>query len=365
MHIKIEGNNMKERCNKLLSHIRNTCTDAVMITSPINIRYFSGFTGSNGVIVITKNKKVLFTDSRYTIQAGIETKGLYEVCEVKGPINHEVIGDFLSDQKCAFLGYEEDYMTVKQYLAFKKLPYELVDISRLLARIRMTKSQDEIDKIIKAQNISDRAFSELLSMISVGMTEREVANELDYFLKKFGADEPAFDTIVASGPNGALPHATPSDRKLQHGDMVVIDFGSKYEGYCSDMTRTIAIGEPNEELRKIYRIVLEAQVMAMRAVKPGVECKKIDAVARACIAARGYGKCFGHSLGHGFGLEVHEAPAASERSTDVLMPNMTLTVEPGIYVEGLGGVRIEDCLIITENGYINPVSTTKDLIIIE
>ncbi|NLB62218.1 MAG: aminopeptidase P family protein, partial [Clostridiales bacterium] len=195
---------MKERCNKLLSHIRNSCTDAVMITSPINIRYFSGFTGSNGVLVITKNAQVLFTDFRYTIQAGIETKGLFEVREVRGAINHDVIGDFLGEQKCSFCGYEEEHMTVKLYLSFKKMPCELVEISRLLARIRMTKSSEEIEKIIKAQNISDKAFAELLNMLSVGMTEREVANELDYFLKKFGADEPSFDTIIASGPNGAL-----------------------------------------------------------------------------------------------------------------------------------------------------------------
>ncbi len=256
-------------------------------------------------------------------------------------------------------------MTVRQYAQFRKMKAELGAATSIIASIRMIKTQDEIEKLIAAQNIADRAFSELLGMLEPGMTEREVAMELEYFMKKFGADEPSFDTIVGSGPNGALCHATPSDRKLTYGDMVVMDFGVRKDGYCSDMTRTIAIGDPVDELKKIYKIVREAQAMTLRAVKPGVEGKKLDAIARECIKARGYGDCFGHSLGHGFGLEVHEGPSASTRSNDVLRPGMTITVEPGIYVEGLGGVRIEDCLIVTDDGYINPVSTSKDLIIIE
>lgn len=339
--------------------------DAVMIISPINRTYFSGFTGSNGVLLITERSRILFTDFRYTIQAKEQTGGEFEVREVSGPINHEIIGAELEKQNCVHCGYEEDFMTVRQYAQFRKMKAELGAATSIIASIRMIKTQDEIEKLISAQNIADLAFSELLGMLEPGMTEREVAMELEYFMKKFGADEPSFDTIVGSGPNGALCHATPSDRKLTHGDMVVMDFGVRKDGYCSDMTRTIAIGDPVDELKKIYRIVREAQAMTLRAVKPGVEGKKLDAIARECIKARGYGDCFGHSLGHGFGLEVHEGPSASARSSDVLRPGMTITVEPGIYVEGLGGVRIEDCLIITEDGYINPVSTPKDLIIIE
>ncbi|MBO6060918.1 MAG: aminopeptidase P family protein, partial [Clostridia bacterium] len=196
------------------------------------------------------------------------------------------------------------------------------------------------------------------------MTEKEVANELDHLLRLHGADENSFDTIVGSGPNGALPHAIPGQRKLTEGDLVVIDFGCKYNGYCSDMTRTIAVGEPKEELRRIYDIVLRAQTAALEALKPNMSAKELDAVARGVIEAEGYGPNFGHSLGHGFGLDIHEAPYASTRSADLLIPGATITVEPGIYVEDLCGVRIEDDCVLTESGYIDLAHTTKDLIII-
>ena len=355
----------EERCKKLLQSAGEVGIDAVMIISPINRTYFSGFTGSNGVLLITERSRILFTDFRYTIQAKEQTGGVFEVREVSGPISYELISAELEKQNCVNCGYEEDFMTVRQYAQYRKMKAEMNAVTSIISSIRMVKTEDEIEKLIAAQNIADRAFGELLGMLQPGMTEREVAMELEYFMKKFGADEPSFDTIVGSGPNGALCHAMPSDRKLTHGDMVVIDFGARKDGYCSDMTRTIAIGEPCEELQKIYKIVREAQALTLRGVKPGMEGKKLDAIARDCITARGYGDCFGHSLGHGFGLEVHEGPAASVRSVDVLRPGNTITVEPGIYVEGLGGVRIEDCLIVTETGFINPVTTTKDLIIIE
>lgn len=234
-----------------------------------------------------------------------------------------------------------------------------------MSNIRIYKDADEIANIIAAQNASDAAFADLVKRIKVGMKETDVATELEYLMKKHGSECCSFDTIVGSGENGALCHAIPGERRLQNGDLVVLDFGSKVNGYCSDMTRTIAMGRPCDKLIQIYDIVREAQQRALNALKPGITGKELDAVARDYIASKGYGECFGHSLGHGFGLEVHEAPNASTVSTYTLEPGMTITVEPGIYIEGLGGVRIEDCCIMTEDGYINPVTSPKELIIIE
>ena len=355
------------RCKKLIEAGNKSAFDSMLITSPINMRYFSGFTGDSGCLLITKAARILFTDFRYTIQAKEQTDGKFIIRDFKkvdAPLWQQ-INEELEKQGCRYCGYEDAYMTVEIFSQYSKIKCTMGAASNLIANLRCIKTQDEIDKIVKAQNIAEQAFNQVTGMMCPGMTEKEVAIELDYFMKKAGADEPSFDTIIASGPNGALCHAIPSDRKLSRGDFVVMDFGAKYQGYCSDMTRTVAIGEPCEELRKIYRIVREAQALTLRAVRPGITGQKLDAIARECIKAKGYGNCFGHSLGHGFGLEVHEAPSASINSATVLRPGMTITVEPGIYVEGLGGVRIEDCVIVTENGHLNPVTITKDLIIIE
>ncbi|MBQ9949957.1 MAG: aminopeptidase P family protein [Clostridia bacterium] len=341
--------------------------DSALITSPVNMRYFSGFTGDSGCLLITKNARILYTDFRYTIQAKEQTEGKFIIRDFKKynmPL-WQIVSEELEKQGCRYCGYEDNTMTVAEFTDYSRIKCPLGSASALISSIRCIKSQDEIDKIIKAQSIAETAFNQVIEMMCPGMTEKEVAIELDYFMKKAGAEEPSFDTIIASGPNGALCHAIPSDRCLTKGDLVVMDFGARYMGYCSDMTRTVAIGEPSAELMKIYKIVREAQALTLHAVKPGITGAQLDAIARECITARGYGDCFGHSLGHGFGLEVHEAPSASKTSTTVLRPGMTVTVEPGIYVEGLGGVRIEDCVIVTEKGHFNPVTTTKDLIIIE
>lgn len=355
------------RCKRLLEAGSKNAMDSMLITSTINMRYFSGFTGDSGFLIITKKARILYTDFRYTIQAKEQTGGVFEIHDIKeaNMTAAQIISETLEKLGCRHCGYEDETMSVAQFSEYSKVKCTLGAASKIISSIRCIKTQDEIDKIVKAQLIAESAFKRVVEMMAPGMSERDIAIELDYFMKKEGADEPSFDTIIASGPNGALCHAIPSDRKLQRGDLVVMDFGAKYQGYCSDMTRTVAIGEPCEELKKIYRIVQEAQILTLRAVRPGITGKSLDAIARECIKARGYGECFGHSLGHGFGLEVHEAPSASPTSNTVFQPGMTITVEPGIYIEGLGGVRIEDCVIVTENGHFNPVTITKDLIIIE
>lgn len=228
----------------------------------------------------------------------------------------------------------------------------------------MIKSPDEIESLRRAQQLADRSFSELLGRVHAGMTEREVVAELNYIGARLGSEGPSFDPIAGSGPNGAMCHAVPSERRLQAGDLVVLDFGCVVDGYHSDMTRTFAVGHASDECRRIYDIVREAHERALDALRAGVTGRALDAVARDYIAAQGYGACFGHSLGHGFGLEIHEEPRASTRSETVFEPGMTITIEPGIYVEGLCGVRIEDCCVVTEDGYIDLVSSPKELLIV-
>lgn len=354
---------MIERCEKLMNVLSAQDIDGALITSKTNIRYFSGFTSDEAVLVITRDKRVLLTDFRYTIQSKEQAPD-FETRETSRAIAADEIAAVLKEagvKRCAF---EDGYLTVRAFNNYKDLPVELIPMTPAIDRVRLVKSGYEVECLKKAQSIADAAFAELIGVIHSGMTEKEVANELDHLLRKHGADENSFDTIVGSGPNGALCHATPGARKLQKGDLVVIDFGAKYMGYCSDMTRTVAIGEPCDELKKIYGIVLKAQLAALDALKPNMSAKELDGVARGVITEAGYGPTFGHSLGHGFGLDIHEAPYASSRSEDTLVPGSTITVEPGIYVEGLGGVRIEDDCVLTEDGYIDLAHTGKDLIIL-
>ena len=355
---------LKERCAKLMTALEAEGADGAIITSGTNIRYFSNFTSDESVLVISKERRVLLTDFRYTIQAKELSAPAFEIIETSRAIAADEIAEVMKQMGIKRCAFEDGYLTVRAFNNYKDLPAELVPMTPVIDGVRLVKNDYEVECLKKAQSIADAAFAELITKIHAGQTEKEVANELDHLLRVHGAEENSFDTIVGSGPNGALCHATPGARKLQEGDLVVIDFGCKYNGYCSDMTRTVAIGEPCDELKKIYNIVLKAQLTALEALKPNMSAKELDGVARGVITEAGYGECFGHSLGHGFGLDIHEAPYASTRSADTLVPGTTITVEPGIYVEGLGGVRIEDDCVLTEDGFINLASTTKKLIII-
>ncbi len=355
---------MENRIDKLLKKLAGKNIDAAIITSQVNRRYFSGFTGSNGVVIVSAAGRVLLTDFRYTIQAGQQCAGICEVRQVSRSITPQEVESVLNEFGAKVVAFEDAAMTVAEYNGYAGLPFEFVPSSADICGCRIVKDAYEISMMQKAQDCADAGFKELIKHAKVGMTEIELRNELDYFMRRFGADENSFDTIVGSGPNGALCHAYPGPRKIQPGDMVVIDFGSRVNGYCSDMTRTVAFGEPAPEMRKIYDIVLAAQLRTLGILRPNMVASELDLCARDFITEHGYGECFGHSLGHGFGLEVHENPYANSRSTELLVPGSTITVEPGIYVEGLGGVRIEDCCVLTEDGFINMCHTTKDLIIL-
>lgn len=353
---------MKQRCDKLLSMLAEKNIDSAIITSAVNRRYFSGFTGSNGVVIITPKGCVLLTDFRYTIQANQQCAGVCEVRQVNRGIGAEDVSAVLKEFTASRVAFEDSAITVQEFEGYKNMPFELVPASGIINSCRIVKDAVEIANMQKAQNVADAAFAEVLKHIKRGMTEIELRNELDYLIRRNGGDDNSFDTIIGSGPNGALCHAYPGERKIQDGDLIVMDFGAKVNGYCSDMTRTIAIGKPADELLKIYDIVLQAQLKCLSVLKPNMVASELDLTARNFISEHGYGDCFGHSLGHGFGLEIHENPYANTRSTELLVPGSTITVEPGIYIEGLGGVRIEDCCVLTEDGFINLCSTTKELI---
>lgn len=354
---------MNERVERLRAQLEADGIDAVVVTSLPNMRYLSGFTSADATLLITKRSCCLFTDFRYTIQAASQCPD-FEVLEPESGRLMECLRDVLVHDDCHRCAFEQETMTVQQYERLCALPVALEAWSEPLSNLRLRKSDLEIASLQKAQQLADQSFAELLSRIGAGMTEREVVAELNYISARLGSEGPSFDPIVASGPNGAMCHAVPSQRRLKEGDLVVLDFGCTVDGYHSDMTRTFAVGSVSDACRRIYDIVLEAHERALRALRAGITGRALDAVARDYIAEMGYGPCFGHSLGHGFGLEIHEGPRASVRSDTVLEPGMTITIEPGIYVEGLCGVRIEDCCVVTPDGYLDLVSSPKELLVI-
>ncbi len=338
--------------------------DAALLTGAVSIRYYSGFTSSDGTVLVTKNDAYLVTDFRYTIQAKEQTRGCAQIVEAPYAEQLDRIRGFLEQDGCKSCGYEQNQLTVAAFSRYEAIPVAWEPFGDEIALPRLHKSAAEVASLQKAQRIADRSYSEWLARVRPGMTEREAAAELDYICAKNGSEGPSFETIVAGGPNGAMCHAIPGGRKLRKGDLVVTDFGCIADGYHSDMTRTFGIGAVDDESRRIYEIVLAAQLRALEALKGGISGRALDAVAREYIAECGYDGTFGHSLGHGFGLEIHEPPRASVTSDDTLEPGMTITVEPGIYVEGKCGVRTEDCCVVTETGHLNLVSTAKDLLLI-
>lgn len=352
---------MNDRIARLRAEMERAGLDAVLLKSVTAIRYFSGFTSEDASVLITKNRSALLTDFRYTIQAKAQSGDCCEIFEVAGTAHNEKLKEIIASENAERMGFEEDYVSFAGYEAFSKLGAELVPFAKELSLLRIRKSEDEIECLAKAQAMADEAFSELLKVVKPGMTERRVAAELEYICAKLGSEGPSFETIVGSGPNGAMCHAVPGDRTLQEGDLVVVDFGCLYNGYHSDMTRTFAVGKVDPFAEEIYNIVLEAQTRALNALKPGITGRELDAIARDYITEKGYGKCFGHSLGHGFGLLIHEEPRASVTGDTAFEPGMTITVEPGIYIEDKFGVRIEDCCVVTEDGMRNFAHATKEL----
>ena len=355
---------MKKRIEVLRKSLSAASLDAALITSRENIRYYSGFTSADGTFLVTHKNTYLVTDFRYTIQANAQTKGLCEVVEAGFAEQMDRIRGFLAQDGCKRAGFEEGAMTVGTFRDYQAMPVEWVAFGGPITLPRLYKSAEEVESLQAAQSIADKSFLEWLGRISAGMSELEATAELNYVCAKNGSEAPSFDPIVAAGPNGAMPHAVPGKRKLQTGDLVTVDFGCMINGYHSDMTRTFAIGNIDAQSKEIYEIVKTAQQMALDKLKSGISGRALDAVARDYITQKGYGKQFGHGLGHGVGLVIHESPRASFTSEDTLLTGMTITVEPGIYVEGKCGVRIEDCCVVTEGGCLNLASVTKELITI-
>lgn len=337
---------------------------AVLITDPVNMRYISGFKGGEGAVYVSEKHQVVITDSRYTEAAGKES-GFEIQKEGGGAKRDELIAKLLEADGVDTLAYEDQSMRCSEFYDLEeKLPQvkKWVRLGEKADHLRRIKTPDEIAKMAQAACIADKALEILFGMLEIGMTEKEGAAELEYQMRKLGADGTSFDTIFASGINSSMPHAVPSDKKLEKGDFVTIDFGCTIDGYCSDMTRTIVMGTANKKQKEIYDIVLEANERALDALKAGVYGKDIDAIARNVIKEAGYGDCFGHGLGHSVGLYIHENPRLSPTEEGIIEAGMIETVEPGIYIPGFGGVRIEDMVVVTETGFDFLCHSPKGLI---
>ena len=346
---------MQERVTQLAAQLPEKELDAILISAAENRRYLSGFTGSAGYLLVTPQRRVLFTDSRYTEQAGNQAPH-FEVIQTKPGL--EWLLEALKETGVKRVGFESDDMTVASYNRVLDAVKEeedlgglsLIATSGVTDELRVFKDTEELVQLQKAIDASDRAMEAVCPTIQAGMTEKEVAWRMEVAMREFGADNISFDTIVASGPNGAMPHHLADDTVIQAGVPIVIDMGAQVNGYCSDISRTVVVGEPDEMFHKIYNIVLGAQLTAINTVRPGLTGEECDALSRDIIAEAGYGDNFGHSLGHGVGLAVHEHPRVGPTAENELKANMVFTVEPGIYLSGWGGVRIEDIVILGENG---------------
>lgn len=341
--------------------------EAILITDYYNLRYLTGFTGSNGMALFTEKNQYFFTDFRYYEQADKEVKpNGFNIIKSKGKIEDDVY-NILSTEKIKKIGIEDKNITLDKYNKFKNIfkNIEFYMLEDEVQKLRVIKKENEILNIKKAVEIVDNSFTEILNYIKEGVTEKELANTLEYIMKKNGADEKSFDTIVASGVRSAMPHARASDKIIEKNRFLLFDFGAYYNGYVSDMTRTVFFGKNiDEKHKKIYEIVKEAQELGLKSAKAGITTKELDGIVRDFIKSKGYGDNFGHGLGHGIGLEIHELPTVSYRTDTKLCENMVCTIEPGIYIEGFGGVRIEDDVIIKKDGCEILNKTKKDLILV-
>lgn len=352
-----------DKLERLRSAFEVNGIDGILITSPYNRRYISNFTGTAGVVLISADKALFITDFRYTEQAASQCQG-FEIVKFSGSIPEE-LARLTKELDIKKLGFEEDYVTFSTFKQYEKaISAELVPVSGVIEKLRLIKTDAEIKILKVAADIADAAFKHILDFLRPGKTELEVSNELEFFMRKAGATSSSFDTIVASGHRSALPHGVASDKVIEAGDIVTMDYGCYYNGYVSDITRTVAVGEPDAKLKEIYEIVLEAQLRGMAGYRPGITGKEADALSRDYITEKGYGEYFGHSNGHGIGLEIHEGPGLSMRSDIILESGMVVTCEPGIYIPGLGGVRIEDDTLITNEGNEALTHSTKELIIL-
>lgn len=340
---------MNERILALRQKMEEAGADAFICMSYPNYRYLSGFTGSLCVLLVSPEFAVIMSDFRYRTQIQGEVEG-FEYVEISGPVEKTVISE-IGRHGVQKLAFESGHTTYRQYAHLKAIEaLELVPTEDWVEDLRQVKDQSELLLVEKAAAIADAAAEDIARELKSGMTEIEAANRINILMRSMGAKKEAFDLIVASGPRSAMPHAATSERPIQAGEPVVIDIGAQFAGYHSDLTRTIWVGRINSKIAEVYEVVENAQAAAIQAVRPGITCAELDAVARNFIQEAGYGDYFGHGLGHGVGLEVHELPHVSRFGEGDVRPGMVFTVEPGIYIPGVGGVRIEDMVVATEEG---------------
>jgi Xaa-Pro aminopeptidase len=358
---------MTDRAERLVDELdelgEGAGADLMLVTSLVNVRYLTGFTGSNGAALIGPDTRVFFTDFRYQEQSAVEVDASFQRRIEKLELL-DLLAEVLPPGELR-LAFEDGAMTVRANARLRDLLDEritLVAAGDPVERLRAVKEPSELEKIRAASELADEAVREIMEQGLAGRTEREVAQALEDGMRRRGAQGVSFDSIVAAGPHGALPHATPRDAEIEGGELVVIDWGAELDGYCSDCTRTFASGELPDEQKVVYDLVLEAQLAGLHAVRPGVGGREADTAARTVIDAAGHGDHFGHGLGHGVGIEVHEAPRLSQRSDSTIVEGNIVTVEPGVYVPGAFGVRIEDLVYVTSDGPEILTSVPKELI---
>lgn len=354
----------RSRTAHLRTLVQEQGLDAFLVTSLPNVRYLSGFSGSNGLCVITASEAYFVTDVRYALQSKEDVRGFRRVVTMVGLFETASRRRLLSG--CRKVGFESHHVSHSQYRAIRKLfpRVSWKPVSELVEGLALVKDREEIACIARAAGISDRVFRDIVSVVRPGIREIEIAAEISYLHKSYGAERDAFDPIVASGERGALPHAGAGLKKIRKGDLVTLDFGCTVNGYASDLTRTIAVGRVSGKGREIYQVVLRAQEEAIGAARAGLLAKDLDAVARRSIASAGLGRYFSHSLGHGLGLRIHERPRISALSKERLMSGSVVTIEPGVYIPGFGGVRIEDDVVLRKNGCRVLTSASKELMIV-
>lgn len=351
------------RRERLVADLLELQVDAMLITRMPNVRYLTGFTGSSAQLVITETEAAFLTDSRYEEQARREVPDLRRITYY--PEFVPMFGEVCGDLGVHRVGFEAAGVTYRMYQKLADAgTVELVPVGEVVERLRWVKDAEELLLIERAQQLADEAYERVTAKLAPGMTEKEVALELEHAMREGGADGIAFDSIVAFGENAAEPHHNPSDRALGTGDLVKLDFGCVAEGYHSDMTRTVAFGELDPRLREVYDVVLRAYRAGVEAVRPGVTGGTADMAAREVIREGGYGDRFGHSLGHGVGLEVHEGPGLRRASTDVIPGGSVVTVEPGVYLPGFGGVRIEDMVVVETDGARPLPRSPRELVVL-
>ena len=335
--------------------------DAFLFFSPENRFWLTNFQSSLGYLLALPLENYLLVDGRYITTAQRTARN----CQVQLWRKLTDIKQLFEKLQVKSVGFEKGHITVEQLEQLKKQITNVDWVGVNTSKLRMIKTKEEIDRIKQAAKITDQAYQSFLKKVKIGMSEKDLAELIEALLKKQGAEKLSFDTIVVSGQNGALPHGQPSEKLIREGELITVDFGCKYQGFCSDFTRTFATGEEiNLQLKEIYQIVQQAQWKGIQAVKSGLKCSEIDQIVRKYIQAKGYNEYFVHSTGHGLGIEVHEEPSISAKDKTILQPGMIITIEPGIYIPNLGGVRIEDDVLVTENGYELLTKSTRELIYI-